>query len=130
MDTVIEGFTQLLVSAEIEVDPALIPETWEQAGQINEVYDGLIAHGFLPFTTEIAGKPANLVAGLLGYDEMPTWESEASIGDVTKIGAANVLVDLSVAKVVEDPTHDVLDFASRLDRRFGWRGRAERKRWG
>ena len=119
VDTVIEGFAQLLVHAEVAVDPALIPETWEQAGHITELYDGLISHGFLQSTTEIAEAPANLVAGLLGYDQMPTWESGAPMEDVTKIGAANVLVDLLAAKFVEDPTHKVLDFASRLGRRFG-----------
>lgn len=35
------------------------------------------------------------------------------------IGAANVLVDLVAGKVVENPTHEVLDTASR---RFGRRG--------
>ena len=122
VDTVIEGFTQLLVSAEVAVDPALIPETWEQAGYINELYDGLITHDFLQSTTEVAEEPANLVAGSLGYDQMPTWGSGAPVGDVAQIGAANVLVDLLAARLVEDPTHEVLDFASRLGRRFGRRG--------
>ena len=125
MDTVIEGFAQLLVSAEVVVDPARIPETWEQAGHINEVYDELIAHDFLHDTTEVAGEPANLVAGLLGYEQMPTWGSGAPVGDVTEIGAANVLVDVLTGRLVEDPTHEALDFASRLGRKFGWRGRGE-----
>ena len=125
VDTVIEGFTQLLVHAEVVVDPTLIPETWEQAGHIKELYDGLIAHDFLQSTMEIAGEPANLVAGMLGYEHMPTWESGASLGDVTEIGTANVLVDLLAGKLVEDPTHEVLDFASKLGRKFGWRGRAK-----
>ena len=124
VDTVIEGFAQLLVHVEVVVDPALIPETWEQAGHINELYDGLIAHGFLQDTTEVAGEPAEIVAGLLGYEEMPTWGSGASVGDVTEIGTANVLVDLLAGKLVEDPTHEVLDFASKMGKRFGWRGRA------
>ena len=124
-DTVIQGFTQLLVHAEVVLDPALIPETWEQAGHIIELYDGLIAHGFLQSTTEIAGEPAHLVTGLLGYEQMPTWGSGASVGDVTEIGAANVVVDLLAARLVEDTAHEVLDFGSRVGRRVGWRGRRE-----
>lgn len=125
VNLVIEGFAQLLVSAEVAVDPTLIPETWAQADHIGELYNGLIAHDLLSTTGQIAGEPANLVAGLLGYDQMPTWDSGASEGDVVAIGAANVLVDLVIGKLVEDPTHEVLDFASRLGRRFGWRGRAK-----
>lgn len=125
IDTVIQGFAQLLVHGEVVLDPALIPDTWQLAGHISELYDGLISHGFLQYTTEIAGELANLVAGLLGYEQMPTWGSGASVGDVTEIGAANVLVDLLAARLVEDPTHEVLDFASRVGRRFGWRGRRE-----
>ena len=127
VDTVIEGFTQLLVHAEVVLDPTLIPDTWQHAEHIHELYDGLIAHDFLHSTTEIAGEPAELVAGLLGYEhgQMPTWGSGASVVDVTEIGTANVLVDLLAGRLVEDPTHEVLDFASRLGRRFGWRGRAE-----
>ncbi len=41
------------------------------------------------------------------------------------IGAANVLLDLVAGKLVENPTHEVLDTASRLGRRFGWRGRVK-----
>lgn len=123
VDTVIEGFAQLLVSAEVSVDPTLIPDTWEKADRISELYNGLTANEFLHSTGEIAGEPANLVAGLLGYEEMPTWQSGASMGDVTKIGAANVLVDLATGRLIKDPTHEVLDFASRLGRRFGWKGR-------
>ena len=111
--------------AEVVLDPALIPETWEHAEHIHELYDGLIAHDFLHSTTEIAGAPAELVAGLLGYPQMPTWGSGASVGDVAEIGTANVLVDLLAGRLVEDPTHEVLDFASKLGRRFGWRLRAE-----
>ena len=127
VDTVIEGFAQLLVSAEVVVDPTLIPSTWEHAGDISGLYDGLIADGFLHDTSQAAGEPANIVAGILGYEEMPTWDSGASEGDVLAIGAANVLVDLVTGKLVEDPTHEVLDFASRLGRRFG---RKERKEIG
>ena len=130
VDTVIEGFAQLLVSAEVPVDPALIPSTWEHAGDISELYDGLIADGFLHATSQIAGEPANIVAGMLGYQEMPTWDSGASEGDVLEIGAANVLVDLVTGKLVEDPTHEVLDFASRLSRRFGRKKRSEMKEMG
>ena len=125
MDIVIEVFAQLLMSAEVVVDPTLIPETWEQAGHINEVYDELMAHDFLHDTTEVAGEPAKLVAGLLGYEHMPTWGSGASIGDVTEIGAANVLVDVLTGRLVEDSTHEALNFASRSGRKFGWRGRGE-----
>ena len=45
VDTVIEGFSQLFVSAEYVVDPALIPSTWEEAGDVRELYDGLISDG-------------------------------------------------------------------------------------
>ena len=123
VDTVIEGLAQLLVSAEVVVDPALIPDTWEEAGHIGELYNGLTAHDFLQSTGEIAEEPANFVAGLLGYQEIPPWGSGASEGDITAIGAANSLVDLTTGKLVEDPTHEVLNFASRLGKRFGWRGR-------
>lgn len=127
VDTAIDGFSQLLVSAEVPIDPALIPDTWQQAEHVHELYDGLTANTFLHSTGEIAGEPANFVAGLLGYQDMPTWASDAPAGDVMKIGAANVLVDLATGKLVEDPTHEVLDFASRLGRRFGWGDRAELK---
>ena len=127
MDTVIEGFSQLLVSAEVVVDPALIPDTWEKVEDISGMYDGLIAHGFLHATTQIAGEPANFVAGMLGYQDMPTWDSGASKSDVLEIGTANTLVDLVTGKLVEDPTHEVLDFASRLRRRFGKRRPSEIK---
>ncbi len=130
VDTVIEGFAQLLVSAEVVVDPALIPSTWEQARDISGLYNGLIADGFLHATSQVAGEPANIVAGLLGYEEMPTWQSGASEGDVLEIGAANVLADLVTGKLVEDPTHEVLDFASRLGRRFGRKKRSEMKEMG
>ena len=123
VDTVIEGLAQLFVSAEVVIDPALIPDTWEEAAHIGELYNGLTAHDFLQSTGHIAEEPANFVAGLLGYQEMPTWGSGASEGDVTAIGAANALVDLTTGKLVEDPTHEILGFASRLGRRFGWRGR-------
>ena len=125
VDIAIDGFAQLLVSAEVDVDPALIPETWTEAGHIGELYNGLTADGFLHSTGQVAEEPAHLVAGLLGYQEIPTWQSGASTIDVAEIGAANVFVDLATGKVVEDPTHEVLDFASRLGRRFGWRGRAK-----
>ena len=124
VDTVIEGYSQLLVSAEVAVDPALIPDTWEQAEHISELYDGLTANEFLHSTGEVATEPANLVAGLLGYPEPPTWQGAASEGDVMEIGVANTLVDLATGKLVEDPTNEVLDFASRLGRKFGWKGRA------
>ena len=130
MDTVIEGFAQLLVSAEVVVDPALIPSTWERAGDISGLYNGLIADGFLHDTTQVAGEPANIVAGMLGYQEMPTWGSGASERDVLEIGAANVLVDLMTGKLVEDPTHEVLDFASRLGRKFGRKKRSEMREMG
>ena len=123
VDTVIEGLAQLLVSAEVVVDQALIPDTWKEAAHIDELYNGFTAHDFLHFTGHVAAEPANFVAGLLGYQEMPTWGSGASEGDVTAIGAANVVVDLTTGKVVEDPTHEILDFASRLGRRFGSSGR-------
>lgn len=123
VDTVIEGLAQLFVSAEVVVDPALIPDTWQEAAHIDELYNGLTAHDFLQSTGHIAEEPANLVAGLLGYPEVPTWASGASEGDVTAIGTANALVDLTTGKLVEDPTHEILNFASRLNRRFGWRGR-------
>jgi len=84
----------------------------------------LTGQGFLHSTGQIAGEPANFTAGLLGYQQTPTWGSGASEGDVMAIGAANVLVDLVAGKLVENPTHEVLDTASRLGRRFGWRGRA------
>lgn len=125
VDTAIEGYTQLLVSAEVDIDPALIPDTWEQAGHISEMYDGLTANEFLHSTGEMATEPADLVARMLGYQEMPTWQSGAPGGDVMEIGAVNALVDLATGKLVEDPTHEVLDFASRLGRKFGWKGKAE-----
>ena len=130
VDTVIEGFAQLLVSAEVVLDPALIPSTWEQAGHIGGLYDELTAHEFLHTTGQVAGEPANLVAGLLGYQQMPTWDMGASERDVMEIGGANVLVDLATAKLVEDPTHEVLDFATRLGRRFGRRGKGGMKEMG
>ena len=76
VDTVIEGFAQLLVSAEVPLDPALIPSTWEEAGDIGGLYNGLIADGFLHATSQ------------------------------------------------------VLDFASMLGRRFGWKKRSEIKEMG
>jgi len=122
---VIEGFAQLLVSAEVAIDPALIPDTWQQAGHVSELYNGLTGQGFLHSTGQIAGEPANFTGGLLGYQQTPTWGSGASEGDVMAIGAANVLVDLVAGKLVENPTHEVLDTASRLGRRFGWIGRVK-----
>lgn len=122
VDTVIDGLAQLLVSAEVVLEPALIPDTWEEAAHIDELYNGSTAHELLQFTGHMAEEPANFVAGILGYQELPTWGTGASEGDVTAIGAANALVDLTTGKLVEDPTHEVLDFASRLGRRFGWRG--------
>ncbi len=124
VNIVIEGFAQLLVSAEVVVDPALIPDTWQQAGHVSELYSGLTGQGFLHSTGQIAGEPANFTAGLLGYQQTPTWGSGASEGNVMAIGAANVLVDLVAGKLVENPTRELLDTASRLGRRFGWRGRA------
>ena len=126
----IDGFAQLLVSAEVPLDPALIPSTWEHAQDLSGLYDGLTADGFMHDTTQIANEPANIVAGMLGYQEPPTWHTGAPEGDVLQIGAANVLVDLVTGKLVEDPTHEVLDFASRLGRRFGWRKRGEMKELG
>lgn len=122
VDVAIQGFAQQLVVAEVALDPALVPDTWQEAGHVRGLYDGLIGHGLLHTTTQIAGAPANITAGLLGYGQVPTWGSGASTADVTKIGAANVLVDLVTGKLVEEPTHELLDFASRLGRRFG-RGR-------
>lgn len=118
VNAVIQGFAQQLVIAEVALDPMLIPETWQEAGHIQGLYDGSIGHGVLHTTTQIAGEPAKFTAGLLGYNEVPTWTSGASAGDVTEIGAANVLVDLTTGKLVEEPTNEVLDFASRMRRRF------------
>ena len=78
----------------------------------------------------MAGAPANIVAGILKYDGMSTWESGASKGDVVEIGTANVVADLVTGKLVEDPTHEVLDFASRLGRKFGRKKLSEEKRMG
>ena len=64
---------------------------------------------------------------MLGYQGMPTWDSGASEGDVLEIGSANVLVDLMTGKLVENLTHEVLDFASRLGRSFGRKKRSEMK---
>ena len=130
VDTVIEGFAQLLVSAEVPVDPALVPGTWEKAGDISGLYNGLIADGFLHDTSQVAGEPANIVAGMLGYEGMPTWESGASKGDVVEIGTANVVADLVTGKLVENPTHEILDFASRLGRKFGRKKLSEVKEMG
>lgn len=125
VDIALQGFAQLLVSAEVVVDPALIPNTWEQAGHVSGLYDGITGQGFLHFTGQIAGEPANFTAGLLGYQETLTWGSGASEADVIAIGTANVFVDLVAGKLAENPTHEVLDTASRLGRRFGWRGRGK-----
>jgi hypothetical protein len=125
VDIAIHGFAQLLVSAEVVVDPALIPGTWQQAGHVSELYNGLTGQGFLHPTGQVAREPANFTAGLLGYQQTPTWGSGASEGNVMAIGAANVLVDLVAGKLVENPTRELLDTASRLGRRFGWRGRGK-----
>lgn len=66
VDIAMQGFAQLLVSAEVAIDPALIPYTWQQAGHVSELYDGLTGQGFLHSTGQVAGEPANLTAGLLG----------------------------------------------------------------
>ena len=65
---------------------------------------------FLQSTTEITEEPANLVVGILGYQQMPTWDSGALVGHLTKIGEGNVLVDLLAGNLVENPTHEVLAF--------------------
>lgn len=126
VDIVIHGFAQLVVNAEVVADPALVPATWQQAGHVTQLYDSAIGHGFLQNTTLVAAQPANLVAGSLGYQQMPTWDNGASGVAVAEIGAANVLVDLVTGRLVEEPAHELLDVASRLGRRFGGGGAGAR----
>ncbi|KAL9098624.1 MAG: hypothetical protein Q9163_005751 [Psora crenata] len=122
VDAFIQGLEHLLVGVEAVVAPDLISDTLQQTGHAGELYDGLIAHDFLQSATQVAGEPADVVAGLLGYDHIPTWHTGAPEEDILGMGAANVAVDLVAGKLVENPTHELLDFASRLGRKYGWRG--------
>lgn len=84
------------------------------------LYNGLIADGLLRTTSQLVEEPANIVASMLGYQELPTWDSESSEGDVLEVGAASVNVDLVTGNWLR------IQLMKCWSSRLGWAEEAER----
>jgi hypothetical protein len=86
----------------------------EGADALKTAHDSLLDHHLFCASAALAGAPSEGLSQVLGdgTNYTPTWTDTAPPGHWASIGVANTVAETGLARLVEEPVHKAINFAS------------------